>query len=193
MTVQTQFFTLWVFVLVCLAPITCKYINVLFLSTIVLLVGSYFSFIEPGFYVLDNGKVVKGQNRLIYVDLILHFIPWLFMLWYQGNWRLVPIKEHWRGTFLVVAAYLLLYPPWETNVYQVSLAKMGALVSISTLLYSLASSSLPVHDLFMSFFSKQSTATEPLEEKKSESISAATADSIAVETAVDSSSVLTEK
>lgn len=135
MNVQTQFFTLWVFVLVCLAPLTCKYINVLFLSSIVLLVGSYFSFIEPGFYTLDNGKIIQGRKRFIYVDLIMHFLPWVFILWYQGNGKLIPIQEKWKGTLLVVVAYTLAYPPWEINVYNVPFWKMGSLLAASCALY----------------------------------------------------------
>ena len=164
MHVQTQFFTLWVFVLVCLAPITTKYINVLLLSTVVFLVGNYFSFVEPGFYTLDNDKTVCGWKRFWFVDVLMHFLPWLFILWFQGKegGTLPAVHEKWRGTLVVVVLYLIAYPPWEIDVYHVPFWKMASLLFASTSIYGLlAHYEIPLLG-FVSTFQKVQAETQSI-------------------------------
>ncbi len=130
---QTQFFTLWVFVLILLAPISTLYINVTFLSTIVLIVGCFLSFIYPGYYILSTGEIVDGWPRFLIVDIFMHFLPWLVITRYQG---LLPITEKWQGTLLFLLIYSMFYPPWQiSSVYHVSFPWLVLLVCIASAIY----------------------------------------------------------
>lgn len=74
-----KFFTIWQLVFVIFSPLTSEFLNLPLLSTIVLLVGSYFSFIYPTYYVVGN-KIIRGNVRLFLVDIFLHLLPFMYVI-----------------------------------------------------------------------------------------------------------------
>ena len=83
-----KFFTIWVFVLVCLHRLTYKYVNLLALVWVVLVFSLYFSYISPGYFAFDK-YVLVGTAKLG-VDVLFHWLPAAFITWmywsvYKGN------------------------------------------------------------------------------------------------------------
>ena len=74
------FFTFWVFILTIFSEFTIKYFNLTFLSTIVLIIGSIFSYIYPGYYVLilnDKEYKIDGITKIL-SDIIFHLLVFVY-------------------------------------------------------------------------------------------------------------------
>jgi hypothetical protein len=80
------FLTFWIDIFIILHKYTYNYINLLYLAFIMLFMGSYISFIRPGFiiYKFDN-EIIKFNNvqKFIIVDLFLHLFFFTFIYYTQ--------------------------------------------------------------------------------------------------------------
>jgi hypothetical protein len=76
-----NFFTIWIFILTIFSDISSKYFNLTFLSSIVLIIGSLFSFIYPKYFiiVIFNKKFIIDKTiKIIFADIILHGLVFLY-------------------------------------------------------------------------------------------------------------------
>jgi hypothetical protein len=76
-----HFFTIWIFILTIFNKYTSKYFNLPYLSLIVLVLGSYLSFIHPKYYkivIFHKTIKIKGIARFILADIIFHMGVFLY-------------------------------------------------------------------------------------------------------------------
>jgi len=103
-----EFFTIWFITLLLLENYTNKYINLLFLSSIVLICGSYISFINPKYYIIkdfNNNKFKIDKHNRLLIDIFLHFLPFMYCLKKYNN------NNNIRNSLYVVFFYLINYNP----------------------------------------------------------------------------------
>lgn len=107
------FFTFWVFILVVFHQYTFKYFDLLYLTFIVLLGGSYISFINPGKYILklpdDTDIEFSGIHRFIIVDLAIHLFMFLFIYyWYYNYYKSHIDMNRYIHTALLIMVYMII-------------------------------------------------------------------------------------
>ena len=79
------FLTFWMIILVVFHQYTYKYIDLLYLTFICLILGSYISFINPGKYIYKSGEKEEiiefnGFHRIIIIDISPNYKPSKIML-----------------------------------------------------------------------------------------------------------------
>ena len=100
------FFTMWIFVLTCIGEKANQYVNLTFLSAIVLVIGSLFSFIYPGYFVITIFNYefrIDGMLKIIIGDLFLHLGMFLYN-YYRYGFQKKRILE----SFVLLAIYGIL-------------------------------------------------------------------------------------
>lgn len=107
------FFTLWIFILVIFHQYTFKYFDLLYLTFIVLICGSYISFINPGKYILklsDNTDIkFSGFHRFIITDLAIHLFMFLFIYyWYYNYYKSHIDVNRYIHTALLIIVYMII-------------------------------------------------------------------------------------
>jgi membrane protein CcdC involved in cytochrome C biogenesis len=78
---------MWIFVLTCIGEKANQYVNLTFLSAIVLVIGSVFSFIYPGYFVITWFDVefrIDGLIKIIIGDMFLHLGMFLYNYYRYG-------------------------------------------------------------------------------------------------------------
>jgi hypothetical protein len=102
----TLFLTFWVVILVVFHKYTHKYIDLLYLTFLCFVMGSYISFVKPGYFVLHGGSndiVFSGFHKFVIVDVAVHFFFLLFV--YQLYYSFYkPVKLN-----LVISAIVLIF------------------------------------------------------------------------------------
>jgi hypothetical protein len=87
---------------------TYKYVDLLYLSFITLIVGSYVSFIDPGYIIfkVSNNEIIKfeGFHKLIIIDLASHLFIFLFVYYLYYNYY----KTTKNKNILILNALLLI-------------------------------------------------------------------------------------
>ena len=106
------FLTFWVFILVIFHQYTFKYIDLLYLTFIVLLGGSYISFINPGKYIFklsdDTNIEFSGFNRFIIIDVAIHLFMFLFIYyWYYDYYKNNNDITRYINTALIIILYMI--------------------------------------------------------------------------------------
>ena len=139
------FFTTWVVILVVFHQYTHKYVDLLYLSFLAFFVGSYLSFVKPGFYTLPLTKkeniIFYGWHRFIIIDISIHlfflcFVYYFYFSFYQ--------KKYQKNTNInpLVASICLLILYMNTlsfsgikQVYKIDLIELFFISLIATLVY----------------------------------------------------------
>lgn len=129
------FFTSWLFLLVVFHRYTHMYIDLLYLSFVVLCVGLYISYVHPRFYrfvLFDKEYKLTGVDKFM-IDLFFHLgIFWFVYLNYSGSTRI-------DYKFLVAVFLLCLYSIMikVSSVYCVKLYELFSVIIIASIMYVL--------------------------------------------------------
>jgi hypothetical protein len=106
------FFTLWVIILVVLHKYTFRYIDLLYLTFITLVVGSYISFINPGYilFKVNDKETIKfeGFNKIIITDLASHLFIFLFIYFWYYDYYKVKDKNLILNSVLLLFIYFII-------------------------------------------------------------------------------------
>jgi len=128
-----QFFTIWQFILLVVASCPpfhwiSQYLNLPFLSVVVVLGGLYISWIHPKAYYLPR-KVDSWSERLS-IDIVFHILPLFYAFYKFGpmTWTTTTTI----GSFSLLCFYLLLFRIPE--VYRIQTSEMICIVAIATVL-----------------------------------------------------------
>lgn len=134
--VLLKFFTTWCVIIVAFHEVLHKYIEVLFLTAIVFLIGSYVSHVKPKYFILkltNQTIYIEGFSKLL-IDLI-HVSLFVFAIRYYGRYYL-QCKKHWlplTNTVMLLWLYLLLVRPDE--IYDIDESDFVILFVIAITLY----------------------------------------------------------
>jgi hypothetical protein len=109
--VYVQWFTLWSLTLVLLHKYLYTSVNLLFISSIVLVCGLAITYIYPRYIkvsVGDQTETIEGTELKI-IDFLFHWLPFLFILWTYGDYyaNYTNIKNSTIVVLLIVLVYLL--------------------------------------------------------------------------------------
>ena len=128
----SSFFTFWVAILCIFYDHTNKYIDLTFLSIIVLVIGSYISFVNPRKYTLiiqDQEYLFNGLYRFISID-ILHIM--LFLLIVNRYQR--PTIMTFVNAMVLTLSYFILFD--VETIYKTSKNIVILLFSLITIIYT---------------------------------------------------------
>ena len=144
-----QFLTCWVVLMVVFHQYTFENIDLLYLTFLAFIVGSYISFVNPKFYILKNKKddivLFEGWNRFIVVDLTIHALLFVFICykyyWYykpRSNSMFFHFPRH-VSTFIAALSVVILYMASIdiVSVYNVSFHELFIASFLATFLYFL--------------------------------------------------------
>ena len=102
-----KFFTTWSIILSFAHRYTNRFVNVVYMTYLVSVMGLYFSFINPRkFVVYTNGgkKVVfTGWQKFLIIDLVFHIGVFVIMLYIYGN------TKYSVASYINVVLFMLLY------------------------------------------------------------------------------------
>jgi hypothetical protein len=130
------FLTFWVFILVVFHNYSRKIFSLSFLTFIVMCMGLYISYINPGkYYINYNGYkiIIAGYTKLV-IDIYFHIIPFFFIYFTYGiesffdNWKIIP-------SILLIILYNLLYCP--EKIYNIPKQEIIIISFMGLLLYIL--------------------------------------------------------
>lgn len=126
-----NFFTFWVAILCIFHNYTHEYLDLVFLSFIVLIIGSYISFVHPKkytFIIQDKEYIFYGLHRLLTIDLLHIMMFVLIMCKYQR-----PTKMTFINSLILIFIYYILFD--VENVYKISRNTMMMIFILATFLY----------------------------------------------------------
>lgn len=144
--------TSWVVILVIFHKYTYKHMDLLYLTFLCFIIGSYISFVKPGYFiVLDNDNTeikFQGFHKFIIVDLALHFIFLMFVYSWYYNYYINPKKfKLILSSILLVFVYLIYVQLYNLfynkksyilaveHVYNISFIEFLCTFAIATSLY----------------------------------------------------------
>ena len=107
------FLTFWMIILVVFHQYTYKYIDLLYLTFICLILGSYISFINPGKYIYKSGEKEEiiefnGYHRIIIIDISMHFIFFFFVYFLYYNYYKRKDIKLILNSILLILIYLII-------------------------------------------------------------------------------------
>jgi hypothetical protein len=104
-TILFRYLSVYVVALVAFAHVTHRWVNLLFLTTFVLVCVTYIAHVRPGYLKIGSrGKKLDGA-ALVAVDLLFHWVPWAWVLWRYGKYYR---KNAW-GLETTVAVLVILF------------------------------------------------------------------------------------
>ena len=82
------FFTFWLIILTLFHKYVYKYVNLLYLSFVTLIIGSYMSYINPReftFVLFNESYTLRGIEKTIIIDLFAHLLifVYIYSLYYK--------------------------------------------------------------------------------------------------------------
>lgn len=126
-----HFLTTWCLLLIILHRYLHKYIDILMVSTVVLVAGSYVSYINPRKYILKyekNTVIVEGLFKTLTVDMIHIFMFLWSVLWYGKYYLNNPNKlQTTIGAIALLITYYLVFNP--SKVYEITEKEVVILTS----------------------------------------------------------------
>jgi hypothetical protein len=136
-TLVFKFFTYWVILLIILHKLVYKYIDIVFLATIIFVMGLYISHINPKKYTLHllAGKIeVDGWFKFLTAD-VSHFLIFVLALTMYGTYYR---KNHndWTpliGSLCLIVFYAVFFQP--DKVYDVSRHELLIILILTTIVY----------------------------------------------------------
>jgi hypothetical protein len=132
-----RFFTAWCLVIVIFHKQLYKHVDILFLTAVVFVVGSYASHIYPKKFILrltNQNIYLEGLQKFFFVDVI-HIGMFVIAIKYYSKYYLTN-KTHWvplTNAVMIMWAYLLIIQP-ET-VYNIRSSDFALVMSVAILLY----------------------------------------------------------
>lgn len=132
-----DFLTVWVFILVLFHKITNKIVSLPFLSFIVMFNGLYFSYINPGKFVLKDCQrtyEIVGYEKLL-GDIFCHVGIFIFIYAIYGMESI--FNEKLLPTVLLLALYGTIY--YAPDIYLIPFEEIATIFLFSVLLYILLS------------------------------------------------------
>lgn len=130
-----KYFTSWVVAITLLSLTQNVNVNLPLLSTYVLVVGSYMSFVNPRYYRV-SGKLITGWTRFWGVDVLLHLCPLLVNVY---RWGLPKDFVSSLHSLAVLLLYLLITPPIY-DIYGVSTSELAVPSLVAVVTYVLSTS-----------------------------------------------------
>ena len=131
------FFTTWSFFLCLFHSYFHKCIDLLYLSFVVLIVGTYLSFVYPKRYVVEKDKtcyVFDSVTRILCVDVILHFFMFVLIYnRYHKYYRRTGLDFKIIASMCLIAIYFLIF--LKVDVYKIPKIDMVAMLIIASILY----------------------------------------------------------
>jgi hypothetical protein len=118
-----NFFTTWIAVLVFFHRYVHQYISLPFVTYIVMIVGLYFSYINPGHFIIINDDqkiIVRDPYKFIFIDLPFHIFTFLFIYKLYGLHNKFDMKI--INVLLLLILYAIMSKPSE--IYQVHISEI---------------------------------------------------------------------
>jgi hypothetical protein len=113
-----------------------KYINLMYLTFVVLVMGSFISFVYPQKYVFemfDRRWVIDGWVRFWFVDVFMHLGMFLFILVKYGAFYKSKLDDSLMYAGVLLVLYLIVF--YRPAIYQLSLLQVLSLFVIASSLY----------------------------------------------------------
>lgn len=129
-----NFFTTWVALLVLFHTYVNTYISLPFLSYIVMVVGLYFSYVNPRQFTIynDNKKVViKDPHKFLFVDLPFHLLMFFFIYKVYGLHNKPDVKI--IAALLLIALYTIVIDP--SKIYEVDFLEIVTVFVLAIISY----------------------------------------------------------
>lgn len=119
--VAARYFTVWSYGIVVLSlilPQISKYINLLFLTTFVLILSLLISYVSPGYikYYDPYGKTTNiTGNAKYFIDILFHIIPFgvVYVLHYD-TYRIRPYDMSFVNTLLLMLINIIIFDAKKT-------------------------------------------------------------------------------
>ena len=134
-----RYFTIWTLLCVILAPYIYQEIDLLLLTSTVLMVSTYLLYINPGHFRLvlnwDTDHMiytsdVSWAGNIIHV--VFHVLPWLYILFKYADYYLSR-KPSSHTFFAIMLMFMYMYAVKLEEVYDVRLQDMS-IINISVIL-----------------------------------------------------------
>lgn len=129
-----NFFTTWVVTLTVFHNYVEKYIALSFLAYIVMIVGLYFSYVNPRKFTIqmddDQKIVVKDPHKFFLIDLPFHILMFFFVYTVYGLHNKLDIKIV-TAVFLI-ALYAIIFNPaeiYEVHMVEIIIVSLCAMIS----------------------------------------------------------------
>lgn len=132
-----KFFTSWSLVLALLHNYVHEHVNLLYISFVTLIMGSYMSFVKPGFFIFyfDNEKIVyRGLRKLLVIDLCFHLLVFLFVYWNYKDFYIQRGGLTGIGASFVIMFVYIIIINFE-KMYGISYLECFAIFFVSSSLY----------------------------------------------------------
>jgi hypothetical protein len=134
----TMFFTFWNILLVAFHKYTRHYVDLLYLSFVVLVVGFYLSFINPARFIFRFGEekvYVTGLEKFVFCDLLSHLLIFGYVLYLTYSTKTLPRAGDVQlfVSILIIITYILIVD--VKYVYGISLLEILVVFSIANLAY----------------------------------------------------------
>jgi hypothetical protein len=133
-----MFFTFWNILLVAFHKYTSAYVDLLYLSFVVLIVGLYLSFINPAKFTFRIGEEevhIVGVEKFIISDILSHFLVFLYVVYLTyGTRKLIRARDmQLYVSVLIIVSYIVLVD--VRYVYGISLLEMLIVFCSANLMY----------------------------------------------------------
>jgi hypothetical protein len=133
------FFTTWYILLVIFHKTTIKYINLLYLSFVVLIGGLYISYIHPRQYKLimfNDEYKLEDSRKFILVDMFFHIMAFIFVYSkYKSYYTPIKIDMQLMASIGLICLYSLIIN--VKDVYSIRLFELMTILVLATLSYFL--------------------------------------------------------
>jgi hypothetical protein len=134
-----NFFTTWLIILVVFNPQVYKYVNLIYLSFIVMMGGLYLSFINPRRFVCYVGATrleFTGPQKFVIIDMFFHILVYLYIAnKYKGIYGHFDLRT--LSAVLLIMAYLLFIKFDVKAVYGVQFWELAVVMFVAHLSYIL--------------------------------------------------------
>lgn len=131
-----MFFTLWVLILVLFHKWSHKYIDLIYLTFVVMISGLYISTIHPrqyNFWLFDERYTLKSWDRFIIADMFFHIGAFIFIASvYKSKFR--PNQKFFSAVALICLYSLIINPK---DIYNLRTFELLSVILVATLLYVL--------------------------------------------------------
>ena len=135
-----NFFTTWLGILTVFHEYVAVYISLPFLSFVVMTMGLYFSYINPGKFVIHNIEL-KDPHKVLLIDLVFHIGIFIFVIYTYGLHGITD-RRVWAALALLAVYNLVCHAP---DIYKVEMREIIYVFAIVMVLYILLSFILGIY------------------------------------------------
>lgn len=132
-----HFFTFWSLIFVVLHTYTARFLDLRYMTFIVLVIGSYLSFVNPGSFkfIRDDGNVdeYRGWRKFLIIDIAMHLCVFIYI------WVVQQKTGFDISTFLCTHILLIVYLSTVNveRVYGVPFSEVFIVFMVTNILFSL--------------------------------------------------------